>query len=306
MIGYHITLTKLKNNIDNEDSKWRADAKKRTEAFKQAGKYDEDLTITNDQGNQIKASSIWSRIKTVYMDLQFDKCGYCERKLESPEFGKVEHDVEHYRPKKKAKPWNVPASLAQEGISLTSPAAGSHDPGYHLLSYHIFNYCISCKPCNSTLKKDLFPIEGPRDSLGDNPNQMDAENQLLLYPIGNIDSKPESLVDFHGVVPRPKPGVGGFKRRRALVTIVFFQLSNPKRKNLFRERATTIVSLHAFLQNRQQAGDVWDQLISTFTASSSPHANCARSFEKLFQDDQPEADNIFQLAVDFLNSISND
>jgi hypothetical protein len=96
----------------------------------------------------------------------------------------------------------------------------------------------------------------------------------------------------------------GFARRRALVSIAFFQLTNPARKELFRERARQIVSVYGFLQNRQNAGDVWDLLIDAFAAPSAPHTSCTRSFLRLYDSNRPEADEVFTLAAEFLASVS--
>src|SRR5207342_665422 len=86
------------------------------------------------------------------------KCAYCERKLEAEEYGKGEQDVEHFRPKNSVRSWHLPAELAQQGVALGSVANPSS--GYYLLPYHLFNYCAACKPCNSAIKSDYFPIAG--------------------------------------------------------------------------------------------------------------------------------------------------
>jgi hypothetical protein len=181
---------------------------------------------------------------------------------------------------------------------------GKHDAGYHLLSYHPLNYCASCKTCNSGLKSDIFPIAGVRDSTGANPRNLKDEKALLIYPLGSIDTDPETLIDFHGLSPRAIPATG-FGRHRALSSISFFQLKNPKRKELYRERARQIVAVHGFLLNRSAAGDVWDGLIAAFQDSSAPHASCTRSYVRLFESDRTEANEIFRLAADYLNSVSS-
>ena len=296
MIQYPISRSSLENLIEQERPGWLARAASRTAAFKAAGKYEE-------------SSSIWSEVKSVYMRLQHGKCAYCERQLESEEIGKIEHDLEHFRPKKKAKPWRANAELVQEGVSLTQPVAGSSDPGYHLLAYHAQNYCTSCKSCNSALKRDYFPIEGPRNSSGEDPPAMGTEMPYLVNPVGNFDDSPEDLIGFNGLSPIAK-AAAGFQRRRGLVTIKFFRLDDRRRKYLFRERAYLIVSLHSFLQHRDQnpgtaVGDTYGDLVQTLLSESSPHSNCARSFNDLYVNRRQDADEIFQLAADYLQSISN-
>jgi hypothetical protein len=103
MIAYQITKSKLESLIDAEAPGWRQRAALRTEGFRQKGRYEED-------------SSIWSEVKVVYMRLQGDcKCAYCERKLESIDFGKIEQDVEHFRPKGSVRAWKLPKAFKDQG-----------------------------------------------------------------------------------------------------------------------------------------------------------------------------------------------
>lgn len=87
MIRYPITPVRLAANVDTASSNWRNDAQTRTALHIAAGKYTED-------------DPHWSAIKSAFMKLQHFKCAYCERRLESQEIGRIEHDLEHFRPKK--------------------------------------------------------------------------------------------------------------------------------------------------------------------------------------------------------------
>lgn len=51
------------------------------------------------------------------MELQHSKCGYCEKWLEGSDYGTIEHDMEHYRPKSsvKAYPKNMISPLEMRG-----------------------------------------------------------------------------------------------------------------------------------------------------------------------------------------------
>src|SRR5207248_142335 len=82
LIRYAITEAELNAKIDALDPNWRAKAACRTDRFRRAGRFTER---TNE--------SIWGDIKDVYLHLQYSKCAYCERKLEGPPFGAIEHDV---------------------------------------------------------------------------------------------------------------------------------------------------------------------------------------------------------------------
>jgi len=91
MIGYRISLNELKAKIESNTPGWSKRAEERTEEFRTQGHYQEK-------------SSIWSEIKPVYMDIQGGcKCAFCERKLESKDYGRPELDIEHFRPKKNVK-----------------------------------------------------------------------------------------------------------------------------------------------------------------------------------------------------------
>lgn len=86
MIRYPISEAELRQKIREEDPEWLDDAAKRNEAFHAAGYYDEKLEFESG-GKMVKASPIWSRIKPIFMRLQFEKCAYCERQLSSEEWG---------------------------------------------------------------------------------------------------------------------------------------------------------------------------------------------------------------------------
>lgn len=295
MIGYREPRAALEARIEAETPGWLARAEARTAEFRTKGRYEE-------------ASSIWSEAKPAYMLLQGNcKCAYCERKLESVNYGKGEQDVEHYRPKGNVRAWKLPKSLRDQGVSLTDPTTLSG--GYYLLPYHPYNYAAACKPCNSALKKDYFPVAGEYGIAGDDPAALLAERPLLIYPLGDFDVDPEAVIEFYGITPRPVEE-SGHARHRALVTLEFFKLADPNsRKNLFRERALILVALFPQLEKmtgaatdaeRQKARDA----VEALTREQMPHANCARSFRRLFNADREAAQQLVDAAWTLINSMS--
>lgn len=291
MIRYPVSLTELESQVEVEKPGWLARAKDRTSQFRTAGKFEEE-------------SSIWSEVKVVYMRLQNAKCIFCEREMESLRFGKVEQDVEHFRPKGSVKAWKPPASL--KGIPFTAVAKSS--PGYHLLPYHLFNYAAACKPCNSILKKDHFPIAGTYQLNGDDPAALAAEQNYLIYPIGDLDDDPETLIEFHGTSPLPVAKTG-HPRNRALVTIEFFKLDDPDdRKSLYRDRALVISSLYPLLEKTKVGTPAKRTAaanrVNSLVKPRLRHLNCARSFQRLFEADPKEAERVYEAAVDFLATVS--
>jgi hypothetical protein len=294
MIAYRISIADLNMLIDKENVTWRTRASTRTQDFVAAGCYDEP-------------SSIWSEIKIVYMRLQGDsKCVFCERKLESEAHGLGEQDVEHFRPKKGLKAWRVPAALTKAGVTLT--AVPTNHGGYYALAYHPFNYAASCKPCNSALKGDRFPIAGQRNTSGSDPGQLATELPLLVYPVGDFDTDPEHLIEFHGISPVARVP-SGHDRHRGLVAIAFFRLDDAvKRKNLMLERARLLVGLFPYLEAQTHL-DPSERLLATqfvrsATSPKAPHASCAHSFVRLHKSDPDGAKRLRDAAAAFVLSAS--
>jgi hypothetical protein len=294
MMRYPIRPSQWRRLIDETSPGWRTRAQERTNRFRAAGRF-------NDR------SPIWSQVKRAYMELQGFKCGFCERRLEKSRFGNVEHDVEHYRPKSSVAAWPSERQRRERDINLDFPFGDAADPGYFLLAYHIENYLIACKTCNSALKSNAFPIDGTRDTTGDAPRDLRGERPFLIYPIGAVDEDPEDLITFEGILPVPV-GSRGHKRRRALVTIDFFELDS--REVLLEERAEILLGLHVAMAGRDHADAgtraAADLLIERMIDRRSPHANCARAHHDLMLSDAPRAASIAQAALQFLESLDRD
>ncbi|MBS0202149.1 MAG: hypothetical protein JSS49_04555 [Planctomycetes bacterium] len=289
MIKYLVTRKKLEELIEAEKPGWLKRAADRTEQFRASGSFDE-------------ASSIWSEVKPVYMRLQGQgKCAFCEREMESVKFGKAEQDVEHFRPKGRLTAWKVPKKLKNAGIPFAAISAGTK--GYHLLPYHPFNYSVACKPCNSALKKDQFPIAGTYDLSADDPANLVQERAYLIYPIGPLDTDPETLIEFRGTSPKPVTKAG-HDRNRALVTIEFFKLDDPDRANLYRDRALIILGLFPLLQETTRGTAIQkakaQATVNDFLTPRLRHLNCARSFRRLFDSEPDEAKKIYDAAINLL------
>lgn len=284
MIRYPIKVSELKALVKQESKTWLQRAKDRTNQFRAIGKYDE-------------RSSIWSEIKGVYMKLQHNKCAYCERQLEGPRFGKIEHDLEHYRPKKSVKAWS--------SSHINHPTGQAWSDGYYLLAYHIFNYVAACKVCNTPLKSNYFPISAVRGPQQDNPRLLRSEKPFLIYPLGKIDQDPESLITFDGILPIPK-GHWGHRFRRGQVTIEFFQLH--RREALLKQRAEQLRALWFALMILesdldQHAKEFAQSAIENLTSSTAAHCNCNRSFLLLYHQNYAKAKAIAYAIKDYLNSL---
>jgi hypothetical protein len=294
LISYRVTRAELEERIKAKRPTWLRRADERTARFRALGKYQEE-------------SSIWSEIKDVYMELQGgSKCAFCERKLETVDYGLAEQAVEHFRPKGRLRAWTLAPALAQQGISISAPP--KKRGGYYLLAYDLYNYAASCHPCNSGLKKDHFPTEATPELGGERPESLAVEQPLLVYPIGDFDDPPENLIHFYGVSPQATAD-SGYPRRRALVTIEFFQLDSPSRKNLILERARIILALFPALKELSGHGSderkaLARKIVRGLASPRSPHTNCALSFKRLFEQDESQARDLFERAATLVESAS--
>lgn len=251
--------------------------------------------------------SIWGEIKPIYMSLQGSKCMYCEMQVE----GRISNDVEHFRPKAKVKPWKVPRHLVKAGLVTTAYTTSKGDLGYKNLAYHPWNYGASCKVCNSILKKNYFPICGKRQSGALDARRMRNERALFIYPIGDQDDAPESLIGFRGLMPEPLFPTGSHEYFRALATIEAFKLNDGvEREELFSARAYLMRLLFSELEalrtslssTRRTEAKEW---IDVLLAVRSPHSNCLRCFSDTYTSDRPTAEVFIKDAFAFLGKRSN-
>lgn len=232
-------------------------------------------------------SPLWSEIKQVYIDLQHSKCCFCEKPLE----GAIEQDVEHFRPKAEVKPWPVPRPLQSAGISPPVGLAASPQPGYAWLAYHPLNYAIACKTCNSTLKKNQFPIAGTRGAAGTEPAGLQEELPLLIYPLGELDEPAQDLMGFVGLSPVPRVD-RGHRRHRALVTIALFQLD--RRPPLLKLRAYLLSLLFSELELLDKANSDAERsshqtVVENLLRPQTPFSNCLNCFSELYRVDLARA-----------------
>ena len=291
MIRYPILESQLRRQIDELRPGWLERADERTEGFRAARRYDE-------------GSGTWSEIKEAYMRLQGFKCGFCERRLEKSQYGNIEHDVEHFRPKAKVKAWPSDSDRADRKIDFDFPLGDNADPGYYLLAYELENYLISCKTCNSRLKANFFPVAEARTVDRDRSRDLNDEKAYLIYPIGARDSDPEKLITFRGILPIPV-ATRGHSRLRAEVTIRFFELDT--REVLLEERAETILQLHVAMSAVGHPDPLTSQAASTavdrMVARHSPHSNCARAFHDLWLSDNVLAREFAEESLNYLEAI---
>ena len=296
MIRYNDKLTprNWQAIVEDQSPGWLAKADQRTAEL---------LALTEYEAGKPS----WGAVKETYMRIQGYKCGFCERRLEKSQFGRIEHDVEHFRPKKSVKAWPSDRVIADRGlVGYDDGAFGADGSGYRGLALNIENYLISCKTCNTTLKGNAFPMNTPGPTDSTSPRQlMDDEEPLLLYPLGTVDKhEPEEVITFRGIIPIPA-ATRGYKRRRGKVMIDLFALA--EREVLLEERALILLNLYVSMHALNSADDrvvaAANGVVDTITAWSSPHTNCARTFHDLMLSGSAHADTYAELCVDYLRSL---
>lgn len=274
MIRYQTTRQELIEAIRIEKPTWSSRASRRTAKFIRDKRFDEN-------------SSIWSEVKPVYIALQRNKCVFCERKFETREYGKIEYDLEHFRPKSSVKVW----PNASSEFNYDFPTGSASSKGYYWLAYDSLNYAASCKVCNSTLKSNYFPIARNRGRATSAPEQLRSEEPYLCYPISNFDENPEKLVTFTATVARPVAR-RGWKKKRGQVIIDFFRLN--ARQILHQERAQMIMLLGNALKELDAGDEIAlnMQIINKATGNAVPHSACSRAFRSLWAEEEPLARRI--------------
>lgn len=292
MIQHKITPAELRKHVLETDPDWYRKAKATFAGLP-----------ANPTSKQFK--SLWSDIKSVWITLQGSKCIYCESQIE----GSISNDVEHFRPKTKVSDWKPPAVLVDAGVVTTTPTTKKGDAGYRNLAYDPWNYAASCKVCNSVLKKNYFPIRGPRKSAAKNPRTMKGEKAYFVYPIGDFDDDPQKLIRFAGMLPEPATAGGTHEYHRALVMIDVFQLGNGEdRKELLQSRARLLKELYDQLRERDQfpvntkRGKDAREWIQILVNPQAPHTNCLKSFQKIYSSKPERAAKLIDQAKTFLQT----
>lgn len=266
MIRVNATPAAVIQAVSAIDAKWMEKAAKRTERFVAAKKYEE-------------SGPIWSNVKPAFMALQNNKCVFCERQFENEFYGKIEFDLEHFRPKSSVLAWPV---YGRHEYSYDFATGDGNPAGYYWLPYELSNYAASCKVCNSNLKSNFFPVAGKRVT---EPSDLARENALLCYPFGDSDADPEELITFIATTAVPKVKSGP-KHRRGRVIIDFFDLN--KREQLHRERASMIIILgNSLVSLANGSGDDTDEeLVARLVEPVYPHTNCLRAYRAGWYKDQ--------------------
>ena len=287
MIRYSISEAELVARINKQSKNWIARARERTQAYVEAG----DFTDGSD---------FWGLIKQVYIDLQHEKCAYCETKLQGAALASKVHEVEHYRPKSSIKAWPNRKVEYWKDFNYPWATGKASSKGYYRLVYHPLNYAIACTRCNSTLKSNYFPVRGRRDFDSESPTTMQGESALLLYPVSSVDpDDPERIITFDGVLAIPVSKEGP-AYERAITNIEFFQLNH---QDLTSRRAECIRDLWIALtmaSSTPKHKKVAEKAVESLCSTQSQFSACANAYRRLFQSDRAKADAMATLIIQAL------
>lgn len=241
---------------------------------------------------------LWSKIKQSYTDLQFYKCAYCELSLG----GSATQHLEHYRPKAKVTRWPTKAVPG-----LTFPTPTGRPNGYYWLTYDPTNYAVSCAHCNTSRKGTRFPIDGTAAAGVATVAQLNtAERPLLLQPVGLWGDDPGLFITFDGINAVPRAGLGAVDARRALATIMFFNLNTEAHLLVGRRRVIRL--MWGFFEAREAAADeaaraLQQENIDLLRSRSAPHSLCASAFADLLETDKLLATKYWEAAGSHLRSL---
>ena len=109
-------------------------------------------------------------VRTALRKAQHRKCCYCEGRFDAF----ASFDVEHYRPK---------------GAVRQDEKSQRQLPGYYWLAYSWENLYLCCPICNSSGKKDLFPLADQTARARSHHDDIARESPLLIDPGGAEDPR---------------------------------------------------------------------------------------------------------------------
>lgn len=133
--------------------------------------------VASPMFNETDFPNYWGRYKHRFNLPQHNgKCAYCETPIVSGYPG----DVEHFRPKAYCQPLGPVKNRDDYGGRPPDRRnAGPATEGYWWLAYEWRNYLLSCNRCNSTWKKNQFPVGAIKAKFG---GKLSTEKALLINP----------------------------------------------------------------------------------------------------------------------------
>jgi uncharacterized protein (TIGR02646 family) len=118
-------------------------------------------------------------VKSILLEMQHEKCAFCEAKPLHVSDG----DVEHFRPK---------AAVRQ------TKSGAMQRPGYYWLAYEWNNLLFACERCNRRHKKNFFPLASPTQRARSPRDAIANEDLIFIDPSAE---DPKLYIGFREHVP---------------------------------------------------------------------------------------------------------
>jgi uncharacterized protein (TIGR02646 family) len=230
-------------------------------ARKHCAEYDGDPREYNSGRKTFKFSTAiygHSTVKAALDKAQHGKCCYCEVIIPKPYA--LSH-VDHYRPK----------AYSRQGRNEKKIF-----PGYYWLAYRWSNLFLACHFCNSSNKRNFFPLIDEASRAKNHHGNINAERPLIIRPDGPDD--PRDHIGFHREIPFGKTSVG-----RATVEFLGLDRSEHELRlrlfNQLRYCYGLVVKYHAdaSLAAKEVVADAQAQLTSAVRAGA-PFSAMATAF----------------------------
>lgn len=203
-----------------------------------------------------KGKNYWSEVKKDLSQFQHGKCCFCERGRDSNR----ESDVEHFRPK----------------LANKNQPAPNHN-GYWWLAYDWDNLFFVCSECNSTYKKNLFPLIDEAARAIKKDDDISQERPYLLNPVAD-DPEQFIIYDYtNDKIPVPVGSANDHSGRGAK-TIELFGLR--ERVNLITDRAEKLENMkicarYIIYKQESDKNLSLDQLIESLKSHTNSRSNYA-------------------------------
>lgn len=183
-----------------------------------------------------------STVKKALLTAHFEKCCFCERKIESGH-------VEHFRGK---------------GGHQQSETEKIVKPGYYWLAYEWSNLYLSCAKCNSSYKRNFFPLANPHQRATSHLIDINQEEPLLVDP---TKDNPEDFIEFIGYTPK---AINGNKKGKE--TIKRTGLDRPFLDNRRRDIYLLYKQLYFAAQNPKIPASTRQEFINSIMEETKPEA----------------------------------
>ena len=177
----------ISDPTDEKWVSWRARAETKSLELRE---YAEKMAVSDyaDHVAPLISEALYKYPKAWLMAAFNGKCAFCEARIDANQPG----DVEHFRPK-----GAVHEDDGSAASFVTQGGAKTSHPGYFWLAYEWSNLLIACKICNSSGKRNFFPL-ARADARALAPSKMDAEEPLFINP-REIDPAPHLRFDDTGM-----------------------------------------------------------------------------------------------------------